>query len=367
MSTPSSPVQSFAARYNDGRTAATSAVLIRPEPRGLIVANPDGAEIDCWAWPDVRLAEPPARGRPARLSNRSRPGLRLAGDDPAVLPALRAHTKFLQREPLGRKRLLAAGGIVAGCAAALAFFVYGLPLVARPFANLVPVSWEEPVGESTVAIVNQLFASGRKPCATSAGDAAIRGLAQRLSRSVASPYDIRVSVADSGIVNALAAPGGRIILFRGLIERAQSADEVAGVLAHEIAHVVHRHPTQGMIALIGWSALLSVFTGGASLSNEAAAHLAAHLATSAYSRDLEAEADESAVAMLAASGIGTAGMARFFRTIEAEEKKGLRLPEYLSTHPETGKRIEAAEKAAVPARSPALSENEWQALKAICR
>lgn len=357
----------FAARYNDGRTAAAVAAQVRPDPDGLIVTDPDGGEIDRWAWPDVQLAEPPARERPARLSNRARPGVRLAVDDPGVLPALRAHAKYLHREPLGRKRILTIAGIAAGCTATIGFFIYGLPWIARPLAAIVPVAWEEPVGESTVTIVNQLFARGRKLCGSPAGDDAMRSLARRLGGSAATPYDIRVSVADSGIVNALAAPGGRIVIFRGLIDRAKSADEVAGVLAHEMAHVVHRHPTQGMIAAIGWSALMSVFTGGASLSNEAAARLAAHLATSAHSRDLEAEADRGAIAMLDAAGIGSVGLARFFRSMEAEEKDGLHLPEYLSTHPQSSKRIEAAETSATPPRKPALSDEEWQAVKAICR
>jgi predicted Zn-dependent protease len=157
------------------------------------------------------------------------------------------------------------------------------------------------------------------------------------------------------------------VIFRGLIERARSADEVAGVLAHEMAHVVRRHPTQGMIASLGWSALLSVFTGGASLSNEATARLAAHLATSAYGRELEAEADEGALAMLNAAGIGSAGLASFFRSMERQEKAGIQLPEYLSTHPQTNKRIEAVTKGAATARKPALSDVEWKSLKAICR
>jgi predicted Zn-dependent protease len=360
-------VQAFHARYSDGRTATTVAVRARPDSRGLIVATPDGAEIDCWDWADVQLAEPPARGRPIRLSNRSHLGARLSIDDPAAVPALRAHTNYLQRAPIGRKSALTAAAIAAALAAVAAFFVYGLPWAARPLAAIIPVAWEEPVGESTVAIVNQLFARGRKLCDDAAGTAALQAMTRRLTATVETPYDIRVSVADSGVVNAFAAPAGRIVVFRGLIERAKSADEVAGVLAHEIAHVVRRHPTQGMIASIGWSALLSVFTGGASLSSDTVTHLAAHLATSAYSRDLEAEADEGALAMLAASGIGSAGLAGFFKSMAEEEKGGLGLPEYLSTHPETGKRIEAVQKAAAPARSPALSPNEWQALKAICR
>lgn len=366
MSTPSETARAFPARYNDGRTAATLAVQVRAEPRSLIIADADG-DIDWWPWPEVQLAEPPARARPIRLSNRSRPGVRLAIDDPAVLPALRLHARYLHRNPIGRKGLLTAAGTAAICALVVAVFVYGLPWMARPLAAVIPIAWEQPVGESTVVIVNRIFARGREICTGAAGDAALQAMTRQLAATIETPYRIRVSVADSGLVNALAAPGGRIVVFRGLIDRAASAEEVAGVLAHEIAHVVHRHPTQGMIASIGWSALLSVFTGGASLSNEATAHLAAHLATSAYSRDLEAEADKAALAMLSASGIGSAGLASFFKTLHAEEKGGLSLPAYLSTHPETAARIDAAEKAAVPASRPALTQEEWQALKAICR
>ena len=189
MSTPFKPVQGFSARYNDGRTAATLAVQVRPEPRGLIVATPDGEEIDCWDWPAVRLVEPPSRDRPARLSNRSRPGARLAVDESAIVPALRVHTKHLQREPIGRRNALAIAGIAATLAALAGFFVYGLPWVARPLAAVVPVAWEQPVGESTVVIVNQIFARGRKPCGGAAGAAALQTMTRRLTGTVETPYD----------------------------------------------------------------------------------------------------------------------------------------------------------------------------------
>jgi len=139
------------------------------------------------------------------------------------------------------------------------------------------------------------------------------------------------------------------------------------VLAHEMAHVHRRHPTLGMINSVGWSALLSAFTGGASLSNEAVARVAAHLATSAYTRELEAEADDGAVTMLNTSGIGSAGLARFFKSVQEREGKGPTFPAYLSTHPQTDERIAAIEKKAARIAAPALSDADWKALKAICR
>jgi Zn-dependent protease with chaperone function len=367
MSTPSEPPPEYPARLNDGHSAAVLDAVVRAAPRGLVILDLVGGQIGCWVWDDVHLAEPPAPGRPIRLSSRTDPGSRLAIADHAVLTTLRPHARYLRRSPIRARQLWTSAGIAAALAATIAFFIVGLPWIARPLSAVIPASWEEPVGDSTVEIINQVFARGRNRCNGADGSAVLQSLTRKLAASVDTPYDIRVSVADSGMVNALAAPGGRVVIFRGLIERAGSADEVAGVLAHEMAHVVRRHPTQGMIATLGWSALLSVFTGGASLSNEATARLAAHLATSAYSRELEAEADEGAIAMLNAAGIGSAGLARFFQSMEQQEKTGIQLPAYLSTHPPTRQRIDAVAKSAAGARAPALSAEEWKSLKAICR
>jgi Zn-dependent protease with chaperone function len=367
MSTPSEPTTEFPARFHDGLTAAAIPATVSAESRGLVLRGDDGGVIDCWAWDDIQLTEQPTPDRPVRLSHQSKPGARLVIEESAILPRIEAHARYLHRRPINPRHVWSAIGIAAAGVATFVFFVYGLPWIARPASKLVPVSWEEPVGDSTVEIVNKLFANGRKMCIGEAGSAALRSMTKALAATVDSPYRVQVHVVDSKIVNALATPGGRIVLFRGLIDKAGAADEVAGVLAHEMAHVVRRHPTQSMITSIGWSALLSAFTGGASLSNAAVAELAAHLATSAYDRDIETEADSDAVAMLNAAGIGSAGLERFFRSVAELEKKGLQLPEYLSSHPSASRRIEVVRNSGSMQGTPALSEPEWQALKAICK
>lgn len=364
---PSEPGASYDAQYNDGQTAASRHVFVCATASGLDIADDGGGAVDCWLWDDLRLTEPAAASRPIRLANRTKAGARLTIDDPAALAPLRAHARYLNRDPIDRARVRLIAGIVGAGIAVVLFFIYGLPWIARPLAALVPVAWEEPVGESTAALINKLFARGRPFCDAKTGVAALNKLSRKLSSTINMPYDIRVDVADSDMVNALAVPGGRIVVFRGLIDRASAPDEVAGVLAHEMAHVQNRHPTLGMINTVGWSALLSAFTGGASLSSEAIARLAAHLATSAYTRDLEAQADDGAIAMLTASGIGSDGLARFFKSIREMEDKGVHLPEYLSTHPETRERIAAIESKGSQATAPALSKTEWHALRTICR
>lgn len=364
---PSDQDAPYSGSFSDGQSAASLDVTVHLEKSGLDIIDKDGSRLALWAWDDLRLAEPASRTRPIRLSNRELPGARLTIYEPAAFAILRTQARYLSREPLNRSRVYVIAGTGAACIAVILFFVFGLPRLGPPVASLIPVSWETPVGESTASLVNQLFAGGRPWCSNEAGMAAVAKLAGKLSASRASLYDVRVDIADSPMVNALALPGGRIILFRGLIEKAGAPDEVAGVLAHEMAHVQKRHPTVGMIHAVGWSALLSAFTGGASLSTEAAARLAAHLATSAYTRDLEAEADANATAMLVTSGIGTEGLARFFRSVQTLEKSGLSLPAYLSTHPQTGDRIAAIEREAGHAHTPALTDAEWKALQAICK
>jgi Zn-dependent protease with chaperone function len=75
-----------------------------------------------------------------------------------------------------------------------------------------------------------------------------------------SPYHVRLLVADSPVVNAFAAPGGRIVVFRGLLEKTGRPEELAGVLAHEMQHVVLRHPLEAILRQISLRALAAVLS-----------------------------------------------------------------------------------------------------------
>jgi predicted Zn-dependent protease len=363
---PSESDISYPARFTDGQSAGQLAVSIRPTAEGLAIVSDDGVEMGVWDWAHIHQLEKATAGRPIRLGNRTIGGARLTVDDHAILPTLEDRTPHLHRDPLTQERVKAMTAFGGTIAAMIAFAIWGIPLLAGPIAQFVPISWEERVGDDTVNVVNKLLAGGKKMCAEPKGQEILEKLTAKLIGETDTPYDIRVSVANGKIVNAFAVPGGRVVLFRGLIEKAKTPDEVAGVLAHELAHVVHRHPTQGLVASVGWSMLLSVFSGGAAISNEALARLAGHMATSAYSRDLEAEADSTGVDMLQQADIGSRGLIDFFRSLQSLEEKGIKLPEYLSSHPVTSKRIKAIEGKSRSAQSPALTEQDWKILRKIC-
>ena len=154
----------------------------------------------------------------------------------------------------------------------------------------------------------------------------------------------RITVLDSPVVNAFAVPGGYVYLTRGLLALADSEAEVAGVLAHEIAHITARHgagrQAKGTLAGLGLAIL------GAVTDNDALVNLGrvgAHAVLSAYSRKEEHEADEIGVVNLSRAGFDPAAMSSFLdklkRQSEFEASVQGRSPrpglDFFATHPRT--------------------------------
>jgi len=173
------------------------------------------------------------------------------------------------------------------------------------------------------------------------------------------PYTYRFFVVEDEEINAFAAPAGYVYVHTGTILKARNASELAGVLAHEIGHVVRRHIAENYgrsrsTSVLYRTAVLaaSLFGGGA---GAAAAQLGGGIAATAYlnsfGREAEMEADAFAVEVLPRAGYDPMGLLTFFRTIQAEGGAGV--PTFLSSHPATEDRIAATRAliAAVPARA----------------
>ena len=286
---------------------------------------------------------------------------RLTIEDHAFAAALAAIAPGIRRRArrglrYGAAATLALLGVVGG-------FTWGMPRIAAWLVAYVPIEWEQSLSKD---VEREPWFGAR--CADPAGEAALAKLTRRLTEGVDSPYPISVSVRDNGLVNAFALPGGRIVLLRGLIADAQSPDEVAGVLAHELTHVLKRHPMRALIANSGLALLFELTIG-----NGTGASLGLMLTTLSYTRAMEAEADVGALDLLRRAGIGSAGFAAFFERLETREEGkgqtlglGFALPSYLRTHPATQQRLEAIRVDGGTGTHPALKAADWQALKAIC-
>jgi beta-barrel assembly-enhancing protease len=122
--------------------------------------------------------------------------------------------------------------------------VWVLPALAARVAARIPLEWEEELGADLVDAIAPVDSRCTEPERVEA----LERIVQRLVESNdVGPYVFRVTIVDDTLVNAVAAPGGYIVVFQGLLEQAEAPEVVAGVLAHEIQHVVQRH---GMTAVL---------------------------------------------------------------------------------------------------------------------
>ncbi|HEX5581791.1 MAG TPA: M48 family metallopeptidase [Gemmatimonadaceae bacterium] len=159
--------------------------------------------------------------------------------------------------------------------------------------------------------------------------------------------DWRFFLVNSGEVNAFAVPGGYVYVNRGLVERAATLSEFAGVLGHEVAHVGLRHSAEQLESqrTTGMGVtLICTLTGWC---ESGTAQVAINLAGSAWfarhSREDEAEADSASVFILQRAGIDPEGVPRFFeRLLQARERDPLTVETWFSSHPLEESRVDAS-------------------------
>lgn len=367
MSAPSDQATWYPGSFSDGRTAARHDVTVSLEAFGLAILDADQRLIATWPYRELALVDDGSPSGPVRLRRAEDPA-RLTILDGAALAALTAHAPKLAGPR--HRGLRALGLVAAGLAGAVALGVLawqGVPLAARWTAAVVPVSWEETLGErlfdEVVAILTDDDAGESRTCEAAAGRAALDRLTARLADAAQAPYRFNVFVVDADLPNAFALPGGWVVLFRGLIEQAESPEEVAGVLAHEIGHVVHRHGTERIFKALGVQLLVQIVMGG--VSDGLMSSAGQILLLLSYSREDEAEADAAALDLLAAAGMRNDGLAAFFRRLAEQDSD---LPEalrFLSTHPSHGARARDLARPQGSAGA-AMSDDDWQALRQIC-
>lgn len=344
-------------RYYDGKTARAHRPNIRIAGEELLITGDDGAALDCWPFADIRVIDVNQVTGGMNFGRLSDPAPRLMLlDSPDRQALLAAHPHLATWKTREAKRGFAVGAAwtLAGFViAAIAFF--GWQHGAAALAKIVPKEWEQRLG----AHIHKAITKNFTVCTGKDGMAALRSLTDKL---LPDGLEVSLDVVDMKLPNAMAIPGDHIVVTSGLIELADSPDMVAGVLAHEIAHLELRHPTQGVISNLGVAATVSIILGGSGAGD--IAYLAAVLS---YSRDMETEADMRGIELLREAGIKANGLAAFFKAMEAKEKEegGDRfIPDWLSTHPGLADR--AAYAATDDSGASALTEAEWQRLRVVC-
>ncbi len=166
-------------------------------------------------------------------------------------------------------------------------------------------------------------------------------------------------IKDDETLNAFATPGGFIYVYTGLIKFLDSEHQLAGVLGHEIAHSAQRHSTRQMTKAYGASALVSVITGKSDPGQ--LEQIALAILNLRFSRKHETEADTYSVNYLCGTNYKADGAAGFFQKIEGRAS----VPEFLSTHPDPGNRVENIQRKALElsCRGNATNESEYSRIK----
>jgi Zn-dependent protease with chaperone function len=346
--------------YFDGKTNHPYAVDLRFG--ACLELAEDGVALASWPYDDLRMADGGAGTLRLKCVS-SLPLARLDVSDPAVQAEIVARARFLEIERGGRAQ---TGRIVAWSFAAAVSIVlivlYGLPLIAQRLTPLIPLSFERRLGAMVDNQVKAIF--GGRACIDAQGSAALAKLVETLRQASHLDMTLQPEVLASSVPNAFALPGGKIYVLDGLLRKAESADELAGVIAHEMGHVSHRDQMRMMIQNGGMSFLVGLLFGDVTGSS-AMVFVARNLLEVSYSRGAERNADAFAIETMHALGRSPAPMGELLFRITGPQ--GSRVIGLLASHPLTeGRRALMRSEDRVPTGPEILSSAEWQALKAIC-
>ena len=227
--------------------------------------------------------------------------------DPGAQAEIAARARYLQSGRGGGHAH--TGRIVAWSLAAIVSIflvvVYGMPLVANRLTPLIPLSFDRHLGAMADNQVRGIF--GGRTCTNAEGRAAFSKLVETVRQASHLDVPLQTEVLASSVPNAFALPGGKIYLLNGLLQKAQSADELAGVVAHEMGHISHRDHTRMMIQRGGVSFLVGLLWGDIT-GSAAVIFVTPTLFEVSYSREAEQNADDFAIGAMHALGRSPAPM-----------------------------------------------------------
>jgi Zn-dependent protease with chaperone function len=355
--------------FYDGLTSNRHKVAVEIGADALEVKAPDGAVLARWPCADVY---PLATSNDVlRIGAASATvAARLEIHDAELASALLARLKRTDRSGLtdGRTRLKVAAYSLAAIASLVGGAIWGVPLLADRIAPRLPIAMEIRLGDAIDGQVRQTLdpSNGAKPFECTPGgaaQAAFDKLVDSLERAAELPLPLRARMVRSPQVNAITVPGGRVYVFSGLLARAQTADELAGVIAHELGHVAHRDGTKTVLETAGLSLLLGTllgdFTGGGF-----AVFAARTLLQNAYSRTSEAAADDFGARLMYRLGGDPRALGGILLRISGQPGE---VPHFWLDHPEAQERADAIARIGPPSPLKALlTPAEWRALKTIC-
>jgi predicted Zn-dependent protease len=361
----------WTAHYLDGRTAIRHRVTITVTPTALQILT-SGGEIKQWPYGQIRQTQGIYNGEPVRLEFGPEPAEAVVISSPALLtnihkaaPAIAQHLHNPSwRRARARWTFCAALGVVLLIVGLYRWGIPGMAAVATPY---VPLAWEETLGQRVIEHLAPEARQCRDPDRLRKLNHVVQALA---ATRPTSPYRIRISVVDDPEINAFAAPGGQVVILRGLLEQTDSPEQLAGVLSHELQHVYQRHSTRAILEQTATSFILTAVSGDLSGGLAWGLEGARSVGSLHYSRAHETEADIEGLRMMQAARLNPAAMIAFYQVMQTADRDHAGLPDFLSTHPDVDERLATLRTLATsPPTTPRtlLAGEDWKDIRTLCR
>lgn len=359
----------FSGHYYDGVSAAAQDARVAVTSRGLLIST--AADRIEWRYADIERA-PGQQGAGAatlRLANRAAPDALVILPAAAREPIDRAAPGLLSGRADRRRMTALIGGLIAGSAAVAAALFIGVPAVSGPLAHATPKGFETQIGENLAAQINAFI----RPCGDDGAMAAITPVIDEMAAVGEVGFDVRFRFVRMTAPNAFALPGGYVMATTGLLEAVGEDQEAfLAVMAHELGHVRARDGMRAVYRNAGLGILLEVITGGSGAAQQAVL-VSGQLNQLRHTRRQETQADETAAQIMTGMDLDPAALARAFEAITGAQDDGgdghggdVSIPAWLSTHPDTEKRIDAARGLAREPGPLPLSAEDWTIVRNAC-
>lgn len=315
--------------FLDGWSLADVPVEVRLGSDTLTIVDAAGVTLRSWSITGLHV-DAMQEGGTYHVTHDSAPQEELVLKSAARAAELLAATKRVAALPGGGNKLVYGAACLGALALIMAALYWSTPTLARFVAKRIPVQHEQTLGaEFDLAL-------SFDDCENRAGEARLERLVAELVGRKDASY--RVRIVGMEMPNAFALPGGVVLVTKGLLDEAESGDEIAGVLAHEVEHVEQRHVLAGALRDMLLTAVWSITLGDYSGLMVVDPTTAYRIANLEFTREDEAEADRGAVARLHRLGASHTGLRTFFERIE-DLQGPYEGPAWLSTHPNTAARI----------------------------
>lgn len=330
-------------KYLDGKSSKFVAVKVQLFKDHIEISNEEENVNEIWEIEDIKNIDF-SNKKTLHLNYGAFPQKNLLIEDEFSFETIKVLYPQLNRDNLyfyllkGKKIKTIFYGILGLISVIVIYLFFVAPYISVKVVDLIPQKQEIGLGKKMFETISQFTEF----------DQNISGDLNKFHKGInfKSDYPIEILYADEDIMNAYAVPGGKIVIYRGLIEKMDDWKQLAGLIAHEQAHVENRHSLKSLSRNLSIYIAISVITTDVSGISTVLIDNAFKLNELSNSRSFEKQADDEGFNYLLNSKINPVGMVSLFEKFEKEEKLFLndnskKMLRYISTHPLTEDRIES--------------------------